>query len=135
MWVACMTGLSILSRDKYQRLVHSKKYWTFWVINWLIDVFSCNNCVNMHICKTLKRANGTNLEGWLEQRRSMSLVQIGETPYRWWTSVLVMIKWERQSSQLQGHNTELKSKQREVRKTRHDYKCCWKETDVSWTKH
>ena len=150
MRVACMTVLCILSDDKYQRAMNSIKYYTEIISNplgkiqlyrrvfyeWCIvsnsssidysmfHVRSCNNCVNMHVYKTLNRANGTNLpEGWLEQRRSTSLEQTWRYPLTWVDEYFGRHNNEEVHSpnsrpmhwhQLQGHNTEMISKQRKI---------------------
>ena len=92
----------------------------------MFHVRSCNNCVNMHVYKTLNRANGTNLpEGWLEQRRSMSLVQIWKYPLEWVDEyfgghhneeVTAPNSHPMHSHQLHGHNTEMISKHRKIEK-------------------
>ena len=147
MRVACMTVLCILSNDKYQRAMNSIKYYIEIISNplgkiqlyrrvfyeWCIvsnsssidysmfHVRSCNNCVNMHVYKTLNRANGTNLpEGWLEQRRSMSHVQI---PPLAWVDEYFGRHWH----QLHGHCKEMISNNE---KSKDEYICYLMNIDV-----
>ena len=105
------------------------------------SMFSHVISVNMHVYKSINRASGTNLpEGWLGQRRSMSLEQSWRYPLAWVDECFRHhidkvpspnsrpMHWH----QLHGHNKEMISNNE---KSKDEYICYLKIIDVLWTKH